>query len=688
MLFNKLKLRNKILLFIGGTVTIILLMIFSSMNIKQSSTVKKNVLTSGNNAAEYAALEISNDLNTTLHIPRMVAQFFSTYENIQPSERRIELNSIMKKVLEKNERLIGIWTVWEPNALDQLDSAFANTDGHDKTGRFIPYWHRGGSNIKLEPLVDYDVAGAGDYYRLPKTEKKEIIMNPYIYTIDGKPVLLTTLSAPIFDKNGTFVGAVGVDLSLEAYDEIISSLRPFETGFAFLTSNDGRIVAHGNKKYQGRMIDSIGGNFSKEKVAIKNGAFYKEETEFEKTKFYEVLVPIQIGEIKDRWSVGIAIPMSVITKETRAMRLFMTIAALITLVALFIVIIFLANTIIKPISRVVSVLKEIAQGQGDLTKRIDIESKDEIGELAYWFNSFMEHLQKIIRSVNHNTVDIKGATEELSSSSNKIACSTEKLTSQAGNVADSSKEITSNFQSISSATEQMSSSVNTIATAIEEMTSSLNEVSKNCHIELEAAEKAESKLHSGQDLIKKLEVAAKEIGKIVDIINDIADQTSLLALNATIEAASAGDAGKGFAVVANEVKELAKQTAVATEQISKQVESIQNSTTITVENIDEIVAVIENVNVTSQSIVSAVEEQSATINVIARNIGEVSQGASGTSKKVAESAQALSQVSSNIQEVKTATNNTAKDISLINDNTEKLVSLTADLDTIVKQFKI
>jgi methyl-accepting chemotaxis protein len=436
------------------------------------------------------------------------------------------------------------------------------------------------------------------------------------------------------------------------------------------------------------MIDSIGGDFAKEKVAIKNGTLFNVEIEFDNEKFHEILMPIQIGEIKDRWSVGITIPMSVFDKETHAMRIFMTIAAVVTFVALFIVIIFLANTIIKPISRVISVLKEIAQGQGDLTKRIDIESKDEIGELAYWFNSFMEHLQKIIRSVNQNTVNIKSATEELSSSSNKIACSTEQLTGQAGNVADSAKEISSNFQSISGATEQMSSSVNTVAIAIEEMTSSLNEVSKNCHIELEAAEKAERKLHSGQDLIKKLEVAAKEIGKIVDIINDIADQTSLLALNATIEAASAGEAGKGFAVVANEVKELAKQTAVATEQISKQVESIQNSTTTTVENIDEIVAVIENVNLTSQAIVSAVEEQSATISEIAKNIGEVSQGANGTSKKIAESAQVLSQVSSNIQEVKTATNNTAKDISQINDNTEKLVTLTADLDTIVKQFKI
>lgn len=688
MILSKLKLRNKILLFIGGTVTIILLLIFSSMNIKQSSTVKQNVLTSGNSAAEFAALKISNDLNMTLHIPRMMAQVFSSYENIRPAERRIELNSIMKKVLEKNERLIGIWTVWEPNALDRLDSVFANTHGHDKTGRFIPYWHRGGNDIQLEPLVDYDVAGAGDYYQLPRTEKKEFIMNPYTYTINGKSVLLTTLSAPVFDKNGVFVGAVGVDLSLDSYDEIINSIRPFGSGFAFLTSNDGRIVAHGEKKYQGKMIDSIAENFSKEKVAIKNGTLYKTETEFDKAKFYEVLVPIQIGDIKDRWSVGIAIPMSVITKETQAMRIFMAVAAVITLAILFVVIIFLGNTIIKPILRVISVLKEIAQGQGDLTKRINIESKDEIGELAYWFNCFMEHLQKIIISVNHNTVNIKSATEELSSSSNKIACSTGQLTSQAGNVADSAKEISSNFQSISSATEQMSSSVNMIAAAIEEMTSSLNEVSKNCHIELEAAETAERKLHSGQDLIKKLETAAKEIGKIVDIINDIADQTSLLALNATIEAASAGEAGKGFAVVANEVKELAKQTAIATEQISKQVESIQNSTTITVENIDEIVAVIENVNITSQSIVSAVEEQSATISVIAKNIGEVSLGANGTSKKVTESAQVLSQVSSNIQDVKTATGNTAKDISQINDNTEKLVNLTVDLDTIVKQFKV
>ena len=188
----------------------------------------------------------------------------------------------------------------------------------------------------------------------------------------------------------------------------------------------------------------------------------------------------------------------------------------------------------------------------------------------------------------------------------------------------------------------MSAGVSSVATAIEEMSASLNEVSKNCQKESQIAASASNQAKSTRDLMDRLGVSSKEVGKVIEVINDIADQTNLLALNATIEAASAGDAGKGFAVVANEVKELAKQTAQATEQISRQIEEMQGSTTSAVAAIEEITKIIEQINAISHTIVSSVEEQTSTVNEIAKSISGASQAATEIARNDCPKCQATS----------------------------------------------
>jgi methyl-accepting chemotaxis protein len=234
----------------------------------------------------------------------------------------------------------------------------------------------------------------------------------------------------------------------------------------------------------------------------------------------------------------------------------------------------------------------------------------------------------------------------------------------------------------------MSTGVKTVATAIEEMSSSLNEVAKNCQKESQIAAAANNQTKSTRDLMERLGVSSREIGKVIEVINDIADQTNLLALNATIEAASAGEAGKGFAVVANEVKELAKQTAQATEQISSQIEEMQTSTGSAVTAIEEVTKIIEEINAISHTIVSAVEEQSATVNEIARSVGGASQAAGDIAKNVGESAKGLMEVSSTIQDVNKAAAETAGGVGNIKSSAQELSQLAIGLQAIVKQFTL
>ncbi len=347
----------------------------------------------------------------------------------------------------------------------------------------------------------------------------------------------------------------------------------------------------------------------------------------------------------------------------------------------------IAVSITGPLQSVTNMLKDIAQGEGDLTRRLRVDSRDEIGQLSRWFDVFVEKIQAIVREIASNSTTLSSSAEELSATSVQIAASAEEMSSQSTTVAAATEQANQNISGISASAEEMSSSVSSAATSIEEMTASINEVARNCQKELEIAISANSQASETRDVMERLGGAAKQIGSIVEVINDIADQTNLLALNATIEAASAGDAGKGFAVVANEVKELAKQTSEATGQISKQVEEIQSSSRLSSEAIGKIATIIEEINAISQTITSSVEEQSATVNEIAKSMSGASDAARQIAVNVDESASGLSEVSSGIQNVNQAAGDTARGIAQIKDSTAQLSSLAGSLQTIVTQFR-
>lgn len=374
--------------------------------------------------------------------------------------------------------------------------------------------------------------------------------------------------------------------------------------------------------------------------------------------------------------------------ESLLSRMTWTVALVSALIA--ILIIFLGTAVsrntVQPLYAMLEIIK--AAGNKDLTRKSGLHRGDEFGEMSRALDSTIDSLRSTLSQVNSSSVTLSSASEELSASSNQIASNAEEMTAQSNTVAASVEQSSSNVRNISAAAEEMSSGVDTVATAIEEMSASLNEVARNCQKESQVAGNANTQARSTQERMEQLKNSAKEIGKVVEVINDIADQTNLLALNATIEAASAGDAGKGFAVVANEVKELARQTSQATEEISRQIENMQSNTMDAVKAIESINKIIEEINVISQTIVSAVEEQSATINEIAKTVGGTSSAAKEIAKNVTESASGLTEIATNIEGVNQASKETASGVTQINASAKELASLAAAMQTTLKQFRM
>jgi methyl-accepting chemotaxis protein len=396
----------------------------------------------------------------------------------------------------------------------------------------------------------------------------------------------------------------------------------------------------------------------------------------------------------------------------QTVELFLVIGSLLLAIVLGL---YISGMIIRPLKKAVTMLQDIAEGEGNLTVRLEEESRDEIGELAKWFNIFIEKLQIMVSDIaeyagklNTSSADLSAlsaqmvsSAEQVSTQSGSVAGATEEMSANINAIASAAEEMSVNVQSISSSAEQMSQNVDSVASAIEENSMELADVARFAKDGSDIAEMAKTKSVSAMQSIELLGKVAQDIGDVTSVISRIAKQTNLLALNATIEAASAGDAGRGFAVVAHEIKELADQSAKAAQDIASRVKGVQSSTDEVVKVIDEIANIINHINEASSLISKSVEQQKENANEISGNIhqaragtnniataiAEVASGSNVMAGSAAEAAKGVTEVSASIQDVNTAANESNTGAQKVNEAAAELTEIAGEIDTMVARFK-
>ena len=350
--------------------------------------------------------------------------------------------------------------------------------------------------------------------------------------------------------------------------------------------------------------------------------------------------------------------------------------------------IFLIRSIIVPLGRMIGMLKDIAEGEGDLRARLKDTSGTETQELAEWFNAFVEQVHGIIREVAGNSNQVGQASQDLLGLATQLRGAAGDLTAKSTTVATATEEMSVNMNSVASAMEEFSTNISTVASASEEMTATISEISQNAGKAKDITDQAVGKAEEASRRVNELGVAAREIDKVTEAITAISSQTNLLALNATIEAARAGEAGRGFAVVANEIKELAQQTSRATEEIRGKIQGIQNATGVTVSEIQQVTRVIGEVDSIVGTIAAAVEEQSVTTRDIADNVGQAAQGVQEVNQNVSQAETVTRDIAKEVSDVNTASGDISRSAEAVQASSEGLSGLAKDLNAMVGKFKI
>lgn len=637
-----------------------------------------------------------NKTNEMLHTTKHIVETLQA----QGALTTDEVVGIIENNLKKNEDATGMAAVFEKGfiPLEDTDRKLV-----DSTKRFVPYLYKDGSKVTIEALSGYDTAGEGDWYLIPKSEKRAILTEPYTYNTGGESIMMATISVPLISSSGEFFGVLTTDLSIDFLNELVTTISP-DGGYASVITDGGNLIANSLKAEMNgsNMRDSI--DWESMKVQLDQGdvgTLYVDSKSLGEQAF-NTFAPIILPDIDEMWSVQTVLPKSKILSTFNAILWVTIIAAIVMVVVMSIATVVFIFRQMKPLSYLQKSIERAATG--DITQYIDDKyiKNDEIGAVSNAYNNMLRQTNEAMNEVrlsstelNDSSTHVHQAFEEIVASSEEVSLATNEIAQGASKQSEDTEE-TSNSMAVLAeqitALSQLADSMDLLSVqTVDSTEKGMSEV-RNLREHNASANEMNTKVQQQMDA---LSTKIEAINQVITSIQDITAQTNLLALNASIEAARAGEHGKGFAVVAEEVRKLAEQSRVETEVIQKTVQEIIAESKQTVTVIESNMQLMEGQNQSVTGTESSFVQNAELTEQMSRSIKELTaeleemlthkdqvilsiQSVSAVSEETAASAEQVS-ASSVAQQ---------NELERVADSTTRMKNIAGELQSVVERFKL
>ncbi len=587
-------------------------------------------------SAELAARDAAGDVAAEMgHSFSAVKTLSDTMRGMKASgvpPTRDQLDAMARQVLTLHPEFIGTYSIWEPNALDGKDAEYVKkTPAYDDTGRYIACWNRGSGQIAVEPLIDYEKAGANDWYDIPRKTQKDALIEPYMYPVAGKDVLMATIASPIM-VDGKFVGMAGSDLPLQSLSDRVGRMEPLPGSRVALLSNGGLYVAVHEAQRLAKKADDL----PPEALAhITKGEPYRyQDNEGWIHQFQPVVVSAGVAP----WSIRVSYPVSAALATAHQSMWVAGIAAVVACAFAALIMVGMVRRMMQPLKSLSETMSHLAGADANLNVRLRDDGTDELSLIGQGFNQFMDKVREVFAQVHRN----------------------------ADGVAIASKEIAQGNQDLSARTEQQASALQQTASSMEELSQTVRQNADSAREANQLAMTASNVAKQGGDVMSQvvstmrdIHDASRRIGDIIGTIDGIAFQTNILALNAAVEAARAGEQGRGFAVVAGEVRSLAGRAAEA----ARAVKTLINDS---VERVEAGSALVDQAGKTMNNVVDSIQR-------VTQIVGEISSASS-------EQAQGVNLVNTTVTDMDRSTQQNA---ALVEEMAAASVSLKGQADELL-----